>query len=119
MNEREARGVDPMYDPTHLPAALSRLKHLLHAESIVLKRGANGCCALLDDEFAEAPAADVQAVDTTGAGDAFFAALSLGPAHLTAQHLALANAWAGLSTTTLGPEPPELAALARLLGKDH
>jgi len=119
MNEREAMGVDPAYDPTQLPTALSRLKHLLHAESIVLKRGAKGCCALLDDEYAEAPAANVEAVDTTGAGDAFFAALSLGPAHLTAQHLALANAWAGLSTTTLGPEPPELAGLARLLGKDH
>jgi len=119
MNEREALGVDPEYDPTHLPAALSRLKDLLHAQSIVLKRGAQGCCALLDDEYAEAPAAKVQAIDTTGAGDAFFAALSLGPAHLTAQHLALANAWAGLSTTTLGPEPPELSGLARLLEKDQ
>jgi D-beta-D-heptose 7-phosphate kinase/D-beta-D-heptose 1-phosphate adenosyltransferase len=116
MNEREAMGVDPQYDPSHLPAALSRLKQRLHAESIVLKRGAKGCCALIEDEFAEAAAANVQPVDTTGAGDAFFAALSLGPAHLTAQHLELANAWAGLSTTTLGPEPPELAGLARLLG---
>jgi rfaE bifunctional protein kinase chain/domain len=119
MNEREAMGVDPRYDPTHLPAALSRLKHLLRAQSIVLKRGAKGCCALLDEEYAEAPAADVKAVDTTGAGDAFFAALSLSPAHLTAQHLAVANAWAGLSTTTLGPEPPEFAGLARLLAKEH
>jgi rfaE bifunctional protein kinase chain/domain len=118
LNEREAQGVDPQYDATHLPDALSRLKQLLHAHSIVLKRGAKGCCALLDNEYAEAPAAKVEAIDTTGAGDAFFAALSLGPSHLTRQHLALANAWAGLSTTTLGPEPPDLTGLSNLLGKD-
>ncbi len=118
MNEREAQGVDPRYDPTHLPAALARLKQQLRARSIVLKRGAQGCCALLDDEYAEAPAAHVQAIDTTGAGDAFFAALSLGPSHLTAEHLTVANAWAGLSTMTLGPEPPELSGLARLLGRE-
>ena len=117
LNEREALGVDPQYDAAHLPHALNRLKELLHAQSIVLKRGAKGCCALLDDGYTEAPAANVQAVDTTGAGDAFFAALSLGPSHLTAQHLALANAWAGLSTTTLGPDPPDLAGLTHLLRK--
>jgi sugar/nucleoside kinase (ribokinase family) len=60
----------------------------------------------------------VQALDTTGAGDAFFAALSLGPSHLTRQHLAMANAWAGLSTTTMGPEPPDLNGLSLLLEKD-
>ena len=118
LNEREALSVDPQYDSAHLPHALSRLKELLHAQSIVLKRGAKGCCALLDDGYAEAPAAKVQALDTTGAGDAFFAALSLGPSHLTRQHLALANAWAGLSTTTMGPEPPDLTGLSLLLGKD-
>jgi rfaE bifunctional protein kinase chain/domain len=119
LNEREALGVDPQYDPGHLPHALKRLKELLHAQSIVLKRGAKGCCALVDDGYTETPAANVQALDTTGAGDAFFAALSLAPPHLTAEHLALANAWAGLATTTLGPEPPDLAGLNVLLGKEH
>jgi rfaE bifunctional protein kinase chain/domain len=118
LNEREALGVDPQYDGAHLPHALERLKELLHAQSIVLKRGAKGCCALLGDDYAEAPAANVQALDTTGAGDAFFAALSLAPTPLTAEHLALANAWAGLSTTTLGPEPPDFAGLNVLLGKE-
>jgi hypothetical protein len=37
---------------------------------------------------------------------------------LTEEHLALANAWAGLSTTTLGPEPGNLADLNVLLGKE-
>jgi rfaE bifunctional protein kinase chain/domain len=118
LNEREALGVDPQYDSAHLPHALSRIKELLHAQSIVLMRGAKGCCALLDDGYAEAPAAKVKALDTTGAGDAFFAALSLGPSHLTQQHLAMANAWAGLSTTIMGPEPPDLTGLSLLLGKD-
>jgi D-beta-D-heptose 7-phosphate kinase/D-beta-D-heptose 1-phosphate adenosyltransferase len=118
LNEREAMGVDPQYDAADLPHALERLKELLQAQSIVLKRGAKGCCALLNDGYTEAPAANVAALDTTGAGDAFFAALSLAPSHLTAQHLALANAWAGLSTTTLGPEPPSLAGLNVLLEKE-
>jgi rfaE bifunctional protein kinase chain/domain len=118
LNEREALGIDPQYDGAHLPLALQRLKELLHAQSIVLKRGAKGCCALVDDGYAEAPAANIQALDTTGAGDAFFAALSLSPLRLTAEHLALANAWAGLSTTTLGPEPPDLAGLNVLLAKE-
>jgi sugar/nucleoside kinase (ribokinase family) len=119
VNEREALCIDPEHDPAHLPDSLFRLKQLLHAQSIVLKRGAKGCSALLDDVYAEAPAAKVEAIDTTGAGDAFFAALSLSPPHLSAQHLVMANAWAGLSTTTIGPEPPDLAGLNLLLGKEY
>jgi rfaE bifunctional protein kinase chain/domain len=118
LNEREALGVDPQYDAADLPHALKRLKELLRAQSIVLKRGDKGCCALLVDGYAEAPAANVRALDTTGAGDAFFAALSLASPRLTEEHLALANAWAGLSTTTLGPEPGNLADLNVLLGKE-
>jgi hypothetical protein len=30
----------------------------------------------------------------------------------------MANAWAGLSTTIMGPEPPDLTGLSLLLGKD-
>jgi sugar/nucleoside kinase (ribokinase family) len=115
VNEKEALGIDSNYSGQNLPVELARLKGLLNARSIVLKRGAQGCCALLEEGYVEMPAAKVQPIDTTGAGDAFFAALSLGHAPVTAQHLTVANAWAGLSTTINGPEPPDLIQLDALL----
>jgi sugar/nucleoside kinase (ribokinase family) len=90
----------------------------LNAQSIVLKRGADGCCALLGDAYVAAPAAKVQAIDTTGAGDAFFAALSLSPVPLTAECLGFANLWAGISTTIKGPEPPNVAQLSAFVEGD-
>lgn len=118
VNEKEAISIDPEYSAANLPDALFRLKAVLNARSIVLKRGAQGCCALLDGVYVERRAARVQPIDTTGAGDAFFAALSLSPTPITAQHLVVANAWAGLSTTTNGPEPPDLTQLTDILQQD-
>ena len=111
VNEREARGIYPEFDPADLPNTLAAMKTILNAQSIVLKRGADGCCALLSDVYITASAAKVQAIDTTGAGDAFFAALSLSPVPLTGEYLNLANIWAGISTTIKGPEPPEVSQL--------
>ena len=111
VNEREARGIYPEFDSTDLPKTLAEIKTVLNAQSIVLKLGADGCCALLGDSYVSAPAAKVQAVDTTGAGDAFFAALSLSPVPLTAECLGFANRWAGISTTIKGPEPPNVAQI--------
>jgi D-beta-D-heptose 7-phosphate kinase/D-beta-D-heptose 1-phosphate adenosyltransferase len=111
VNEREARGIYPEFDPADLPNTLAAIKKNLNAQSIVLKQGADGCCALLGDAYVTAPAAKVQAIDTTGAGDAFFAALSLSSAPLTAECLGFANLWAGLSTTIKGPEPPNVDQL--------
>jgi len=111
VNEREARGIYPEFDPADLPKTLAAIKAILNAQSIVFKRGADGCCALLGDTYVTAPAAKVQAIDTTGAGDAFIAALSLSSVPLTAECLGFANLWAGISTTIKGPEPPDLAQL--------
>jgi len=118
MNEREARGTYPEFDPANLQSTLAGIKAVLKAHSIVLKRGADGCCALLGDAYVAVPAAKVQAIDTTGAGDAFLAAVSLGPVPLTAECLAFANLWAGISTTIKGPEPPCVARLSAFLEGD-
>jgi sugar/nucleoside kinase (ribokinase family) len=112
VNEREARGIYPEFDPADLPNTLAEIKAILNAQSIVFKRGADGCCALLGDAYVAAPAAKVQTIDTTGAGDAFFAAISLSPVPLTAECLGFANLWAGISTTIKGPEPPDVAQLS-------
>ena len=106
INEREALSIDPEFQKDDLPGSLARLQTVLSAETIVLKRGAEGCCALTEGSFVSVPAAQVHAIDTTGAGDAFFAALSLAPAPVTPESLAAANLWAGLSTTARGAEPP-------------
>jgi fructokinase len=55
------------------PAQLRLL--LPHAEGVIVSNGANSCCYSLWDETGEIPAFAVKAVDTTGAGDAFVAAL--------------------------------------------
>ncbi|MDF5751643.1 PfkB family carbohydrate kinase [Spongiactinospora sp. TRM90649] len=68
----------------------------------VLTRGAAGS-ALLEPEFAEEPAFALPAVDPTGAGDAFCAALAVARLSGLAPHdrLRFANAVGGLAT--LGP----------------
>jgi fructokinase len=45
---------------------------------VCVTRGAAGAALLLDDEYLEAPAPQVDVVDTVGAGDAFAAALGYG-----------------------------------------
>lgn len=115
INEKEARSIDPGFQKDDLPGSLRRLRTILGAETIVLKRGAEGCCALTEGSFFSVPAAQVRAIDTTGAGDAFFAALSLAPAPVTPESLAAANLWAGLSTTSHGAEPPAAESLGAYL----
>ena len=47
------------------------------APVLVVKRGAQGCTVVEDGRRSEHPAVDVQAIDTTGAGDAFAAGFLL------------------------------------------
>lgn len=85
---------------------------------VVVKLGADGGAAFLDDELHEAPGHRVEVVDTVGAGDAFMAG------YLSAQldglalpaRLARANACGALACTTPGdwegaPRRHELEAL--------
>lgn len=91
-------GVDGA-DPRRLLRALAA-----PSRQVVVKLGADGGAALLDDELHEAPGHRVEVVDTVGAGDAFMAG------YLSAQldgltlpaRLARANACGALACTTPG-----------------
>lgn len=86
-------------DPRRLLRALAA-----PSRQVVVKLGADGGAALLDDELHEAPGHRVEVVDTVGAGDAFMAG------YLSAQldgltlpaRLARANACGALACTTPG-----------------
>jgi sugar/nucleoside kinase (ribokinase family) len=74
------------------------------AAVVVVKAGADGALAASGDELVHAPVATVDAVDTTGAGDAFdagFLASRLAGDPLE-RSLAIANACGALSTRALG-----------------
>jgi sugar/nucleoside kinase (ribokinase family) len=62
-----------------------------------------------------APARPVAAADTTGAGDAFLAALALTGLDDPLAALTLANAWAALSIQIHGTIPPALDDLVTML----
>lgn len=85
---------------------------------IVLKLGAQGCLFRDQGELRQAPALSVQALDTTGAGDAFTAAFLR--AHINRwpkeEAAVLANATGGAAATILGagecmPGPREVERL--------
>jgi ribokinase len=50
----------------------------LHAETVAVKRGARGCTVQREGRSEELPAVPAEAVDSTGAGDAFAAGFLLG-----------------------------------------
>jgi 2-dehydro-3-deoxygluconokinase len=87
---------------------------------VLLKCGAAGCIVATRDERSRIPAHRVQAVDATGAGDAFagalLARLLAGDDPLAAARYA--NAAAALSTTGYGAVAPipDAAAVRALLG---
>ncbi len=66
----EARLVLPGDDPAQLAAGLTKLG----PHQVLVKRGARGVLALIDDEMHDLPAHRVPVVDPVGAGDAFAAA---------------------------------------------
>ncbi|MBI2623954.1 hypothetical protein HYW67_00455 [Candidatus Parcubacteria bacterium] len=108
LNRREAEDVDPRFNEGKLPAALRRLGQLLKAPNVVLKLGEQGAAALARGKYMFVPAVAVKAVDTTGAGDAFLAALVLAGPNVSRRTLEFANFWAGLATTTIGAQPPKV-----------
>jgi len=92
----------------------------LATRQIVVKLGDAGALALDDDKVSAAPATKVNAVDTTGAGDAFLSAYCLARTVDSggdpASALALANAWAGLAVQVHGTVPPSRADLLAMIG---
>jgi rfaE bifunctional protein kinase chain/domain len=77
LNLREARCIDPAFEPTRQAASFTTLVRELATRQIVVKLGEAGALALDGDRTWSAPAANVKVVDTTGAGDAFLSAYCL------------------------------------------
>lgn len=106
LNQREAASIDPEWNPHAREESLRRVQKVMDARAVVVKLGENGSVAMAEDVFIKTSAIRVDAKDTTGAGDAFFAVLALAK-RLTKHELTIANAWAGLSTTITGTALPK------------
>ena len=119
LNLREARCIDPAFEPAPHAASFATLVRELATRQIVVKLGDAGALALDGDKVSSAPAAKVSVTDTTGAGDAFMAAYCLARTVHSggdpASALALANAWAGLAVQVHGTAPPSRADLLAML----
>jgi rfaE bifunctional protein kinase chain/domain len=108
VNEKEAVSVYPKFGKTPLEFSLQALSKILKCPNIIVKLGAKGSVAWLSGKLVRTPAYNVKAVDTTGAGDAFLAALATGAFPPTEKNLVFANKWAGLATEIKGTIPPKL-----------
>jgi len=120
LNLGEARCIDPAFEPAPHAASYETLVRELATRQIVVKLGDAGALVLDGDKTSSAPAAKVNVVDTTGAGDAFLSAYCLACAMDStgdpAAALALANAWAGLAVQVHGTVPPSRADLLAMIG---
>ncbi|MBV9947430.1 MAG: hypothetical protein JOZ69_11315 [Myxococcales bacterium] len=121
LNLKEARAIDPRFDlastsGTGDGSAFSGLVERLGIVNVVVKLGDKGAAAWLGGRFFASPAARVQVVDTCGAGDAFLASFCMAGLENPAASLAVANQWAGLSTTIHGTQPPARRLLLEALG---
>jgi ribokinase len=100
VNEDEARMLTGRTSPAEAAATLQELG----AQIIVVKLGARGCTVFSPDTRIDVPAFEVDAVDTTGAGDCFaggyLAALHRGWPHRDAARFA--NAVGALSVQKMG-----------------
>ncbi len=110
LNLREARCIDPAFEPVPQTASFATLVRELATRQIVVKLGDAGALALDGDQISSARPAKVNVVDTTGAGDAFLSAYCLARTVDSggdpASALALANACAGLAVQVHGTAPP-------------
>lgn len=117
MNEREALTVDSEFMNRPMADSLAALTSTLESGTVVVKRGEHGCSVLIDSKLVSVAPPPTVVKDTSGAGDAFFAVLSLAQGELCEDHLAMANTWAALSTTLKGAQPPTLPMLYDSLKK--
>jgi D-beta-D-heptose 7-phosphate kinase / D-beta-D-heptose 1-phosphate adenosyltransferase len=116
LNMKEALSLDADFVPLRDPAAFARLQAALGFDKLIVKLGEFGALMFDGQAVHGAPARAVTVIDTTGAGDAFLAALVLNGVDNPHQALTLANAWAGLSTELIGTKTPKLKALVAALG---
>jgi D-beta-D-heptose 7-phosphate kinase/D-beta-D-heptose 1-phosphate adenosyltransferase len=114
LNLKEARCIDPAFTPSERPATFDGLQQRLEARRLIVKLGEQGSMLFDGERVIRAPAWPVQAVDTTGAGDAFLACLALTGVDDPLEALTVANAWAALSVQlhgTVPPAPDDLVAM--------
>jgi D-beta-D-heptose 7-phosphate kinase / D-beta-D-heptose 1-phosphate adenosyltransferase len=115
LNLKEALSLDPDFTPVGDPAAFRRLKALLGFDKLVVKLGEYGALLFDGEAVHAAPARAVNVIDTTGAGDAFLAALVLNGVEDPVKGLALANTWAALSIQISGTKTPSVSELVKVL----
>lgn len=72
-NEEEAKSLTQMDDPVECAREIHR-----HAENVALTLGSNGSLLMHDGELIPIEGVDVEAIDTTGAGDMYAGALLYG-----------------------------------------
>jgi len=109
LNQNEAKAIipDQKFEPTL--QILNRIREKLNTFGVIVKVGSDGSVGLIGDDFSYAPAINVNAIDTCGAGDAYIAAFSTtDQIYELESRLVLANYWAGKSTEVLGPNPPNI-----------
>lgn len=114
LSGREVRGVK---------SAMAAAKELAGAgiKRIVVKMGADGALLVTDGNAVHVPPFEIDAVDSTGAGDAFTAGLAVALAEGAgdAEAVRFANAAGAAAVTVLGaiPSMPERSAVQRLLAR--
>ncbi len=111
LNEKEALSIDREFNNASLEESLARLSKILGGADIILKLGERGSVSIIRGRYIATEPYRVEAVDTIGAGDAFFAVLALTPHMGLENYLKLANVWAALAVTVKGAHPPTLEML--------
>jgi D-beta-D-heptose 7-phosphate kinase/D-beta-D-heptose 1-phosphate adenosyltransferase len=107
LNLKEARCIDPVFNPSQDAAAFAILNRELDTHQVVVKLGSDGAMFQDGPKVTSAPANRVTVTDTTGAGDAFLSAFCLAGTGNPGNSLKLANTWAGLSVQIHGTIPPK------------
>jgi rfaE bifunctional protein kinase chain/domain len=111
LNLKEARCIDPAFEPADDPAAFAKLNRELDTDRLILKLGSDGALFQHGNRIVRAPAKKVSVVDTTGAGDSFLSVFCLAGIEDPLTSLRLANAWAGLAVQIHGTAPPKKSDL--------
>jgi ribokinase len=121
-NEREFRALVGAGDLDVATRAVQSAMPGANLRLAVASRGAAGCRLFTANEVWDVPGFEVEAVDTTGAGDAFAAGLAYALAMRWEPPRTgrFANAVGALATRALGAQAslPTLAEVAALLGQD-
>jgi rfaE bifunctional protein kinase chain/domain len=111
LNLKEARCIDPSFEPRPSREAFTRLNEQLDTQRIIVKLGAHGSIFQNGPRVTAIPAIQARVEDTTGAGDAFLSAFSLAALDDPEASLKIANCWAGLSVEIHGTTPPKKSDL--------